>query len=235
MRKANPYMFLERFKLPVTRRVEERLEKEAPEELAESEELEWSLLLVNAWCPLPEDYSFEMQALPNGMKVDARIYEDVMAMLEDCQEAGLSPMVCSAYRSRATQKRLYNNKVARLRSAGYGLETAKMEAARWVALPGTSEHHTGLALDIVSSSYTALTRRQEKTAEQQWLMEHCWEYGFILRYPEEKGDITGIYYEPWHYRYVGREAALEIRDSGLCFEEYLAAELMGITEDTPAL
>ena len=110
-----------------------------------------------------------------------------------------------------------------------------MEAARWVALPGTSEHHTGLALDIVSSSYTALTRRQEKTAEQQWLMEHCWEYGFILRYPEEKGDITGIYYEPWHYRYVGREAALEIRDSGLCFEEYLAAELMGITEDTPAL
>ena len=78
----------------------------------------------------------------------------------------------------------------------------------------------GLALDIVSTSYQALTKKQERTQEQKWLMEHCWEYGFILRYPNDKSEITGIGYEPWHYRYVGREVALDIRDSGLCLEEY---------------
>lgn len=74
----------------------------------------------------------------------------------------------------------------------------------------------------MSSSYQALTKKQEKTAEQKWLMEHCWEYGFILRYPLEKGEITGIGYEPWHYRFVGVEAAKKIMEQGICLEEYLA-------------
>ena len=90
-----------------------------------------------------------------------------------------------------------------------------------MARPGTSEHQLGLAVDIVSASNQSLTKAQEKTKVQKWLMEHCWEYGFILRYPNEKSGITGIGYEPWHYRYVGTEIALDIRDSGLCFEEYL--------------
>ena len=96
--------------------------------------------------------------------------------------------------------------------------------------------HTGMAVDIVSASYQKLTRQQEKTAEQKWLMEHCWEYGFILRYPTDKSEVTGIGYEPWHYRYVGRETALAMRDSGLCLEEYLVvrrmAEAIGVHTET---
>lgn len=92
-----------------------------------------------------------------------------------------------------------------------------------MAVPGTSEHQTGLAVDLVASSYQVLDRKQEQTAEQKWLMEHCWEYGFILRYPSDKSAVTGIGYEPWHYRYVGRETSKAIQDSGLCLEEYLTA------------
>lgn len=182
---------------------------------------DWQILLVNPWNTLPEDFTVELAALSNGMKVDKRIVEDLDAMLADCRKAGLRPVVCSAYRTQSTQERLYNNKIARLRAAGYSREKAVEEAGRWVAVPGTSEHQTGLALDIVAASYQVLDQKQEETAEQKWLMEHCWEYGFILRYPSDKSEITGIGYEPWHYRYVGRETALAVRDSGLCLEEYL--------------
>ena len=92
----------------------------------------------------------------------------------------------------------------------------------WVARPGTSEHQTGLAVDIVDTSYQILDEGQENTPVQQWLMAHCAEYGFILRYPTDKSEITGVGYEPWHYRYVGVEAAREIMANGLCLEEYLA-------------
>ena len=179
-------------------------------------------LLVNGQNPLPENYQVELVTLENGMKAAKCIQEDLKAMLADCRKAGLRPMICSAYRTQATQTRLHNNKIARLRAAGYSLEAAKQEAARWVAVPGTSEHQTGLALDLVSARYTNLDQKQAETAEQKWLMEHCWEYGFILRYPVDKGDITGIGYEPWHYRYVGREHAAAIHETGLCLEEYLA-------------
>ena len=184
---------------------------------------DWQLLLVNPWNPLPEDFreTLALKSLPNGLRVDRRAYEDLMDMLSDCRREGLHPLVCSAYRTQATQTRLHNNKIARLLAAGYPEEQAAAEAARWVAAPGTSEHQTGLAVDIVAASYQILDEGQAETAEQKWLMEHCWEYGFILRYPLEKGEITGIGYEPWHYRYVGRPTALDIRDSGLCLEEYL--------------
>ena len=182
---------------------------------------DWRLLLVNPWNTLPENYEMELATLSNGLKVDQRICEDLEAMLDACREAGLRPVVCSAYRTQATQVRLYNNKIARLRAAGWDETTLLAEAARWVAPPGTSEHQTGLALDIVSAGYQLLDEAQADTAEQKWLMEHCWEYGFILRYPEDKTEITGIGYEPWHYRYVGRETAAAIRESGLCLEEYL--------------
>lgn len=182
---------------------------------------DWQLLLVNPWNEMPEGYELTLKTLPDGMKVDERAYDDLTAMLQACRDAGLAPKICSAYRTQAKQTYLYNNKIARLRSAGYSREAAQEEAGRWVARPGTSEHQIGLAVDIVSQSYQALTKRQEQTKEQKWLMEHCWEYGFILRYPNDKSEITGIGYEPWHYRYVGLDVALDVRDSGLCFEEYL--------------
>ena len=184
-------------------------------------ETDWRLLLVNPWNLLPEDYEVELAVLANGLQVDARIYDDLDEMLSDCREAGLSPIVCSAYRTEETQTRLYSNKLARVRASGVPEDQAEAEAARWVAPPGTSEHQTGLALDIVAASYQLLDEGQEDTAEQQWLMANSWKYGFILRYPSEKSDITGIGYEPWHYRYVGRAAAAEIYRVGVCLEEYL--------------
>lgn len=190
----------------------------------------WNLLLVNPWNTLPEDFSVELTALPGGMRVDSRVYGDLSAMLADCRSAGLRPLVCSAYRTREKQTALYNSKTARLRAAGYSREEALREAGRWVAVPGTSEHQTGMAVDIVALSYQLLNRSQEDTAEQRWLTEHCWEYGFILRYPEEKCGITGIGYEPWHYRYVGREAASAMRERGLCLEEFLQT-LQELPED----
>ena len=196
-------------------------ESRSPEGPVFPEAEDWQLLLVNPWNEMPEDYEVTLKALPDGQKVDERAYDDLNAMLEACRDAGLRPKICSSYRTQAKQTYLYNNKITRLRNAGYSKAAALEEAGRWVARPGTSEHQLGLALDIVSSSYQALTKKQEKTAEQKWLMEHCWEYGFILRYPSDKSEITGIGYEPWHYRYVGRDAALDIRDSGLCMEEYL--------------
>lgn len=191
----------------------------AAESPAEKED--WKLLLVNPWNKLPENHTVTLKRLANGLQVDERIYDDLNAMLTDCRKTGLQPVVCSAYRSHATQTRLHNNKIARLRCAGYSHDAAVQEAGRWVAAPGTSEHETGMALDIVSYSYQLLNEKQENTGEQKWLMEHSWEYGFILRYPKDKTEVTGIGYEPWHYRYVGRENAAKIHESGLCLEEYL--------------
>ncbi len=196
--------------------------EELPESAAADEA--WKLLLVNPWNTLPEDFSVELVTLAScGLKVDKRIRTDLNEMFFACREAGLRPLICSAYRTQAVQTRLYNNKISRLRAAGYSRESAVEEAGRWVAVPGTSEHQTGLALDIVSTGYQVLNKKQADTPEQKWLMEHCWEYGFILRYPSDKSEITGISYEPWHYRYVGKEAALAMRDSGQCLEEYLEA------------
>ena len=185
---------------------------------------DWQLLLVNPWHTVPEGYEIKLATLSNGLQVDERIYDDLDDMLSDCREAGLNPIVCSAYRTEATQTRLYRNKVARVRASGVPEDRVEAEAARWVAKPGTSEHQTGLALDIVAAGYQILDEEQEDTAEQKWLMENSWKYGFILRYPSEKSDITGIGYEPWHYRYVGKAAAADIYRTGVCLEEYLSQE-----------
>ena len=202
--------------------------------MAAQTEEDWRLLLVNPWNALPEDYAVELATLANGLQVDERIYDDLSAMLTDCRDAGLEPIVCSAYRTEAKQRQLYANKVARVRASGVPEDQVEAEAARWVARPGTSEHQTGLALDIVAASYQVLDEKQEDTAEQQWLMENSWKYGFILRYPSEKSDITGIGYEPWHYRYVGKAAAAEIYRTGVCLEEYLGRAVLPAAELTPA-
>lgn len=190
--------------------------------LEEPTDLEQMPLLVNLWNPLPEDYTVELEKLDNGLQIAAEARPDLEQMLSDCEAAGLDVTVCSAYRTESTQNRLYQNKIARLRAAGYSREEALAEAGRWVAPPGTSEHQTGLAVDIMATDYPVLDEKQAQTEEQQWLMEHCWEYGFILRYPTDKSSVTGIGYEPWHYRYVGREIAAAIYARGICLEEYIA-------------
>ena len=203
--------------------------EEVPAEMPEAavEEDAWQLRLVSAAHPLPEDFEVpELTKLKGGHAIDSRVYPALQQMMDDCRAAGLNPVICSSYRTHDKQEELFRKKVNTLRKQGYSQEEAETEAARWVARPGTSEHETGLAVDIVDKSYQLLDEKQEQTPVQQWLMAHCAEYGFILRYPVEKSDLTGIGYEPWHYRYVGTEAAKAITEQGLCLEEYW----MGQTE-----
>ncbi|WP_243095179.1 M15 family metallopeptidase [Lachnotalea sp. AF33-28] len=179
------------------------------------------LILVNPWNELPEDYEVELVQLRNDQAVDERCYSALQKMMDDCREEGLEPLICSSYRTVKRQEELYQKKVKEFKAQGLALKAAKEEAARVVALPGTSEHHLGLAVDIVDMNYQQLDTHQETTKVQKWMKENSWRYGFILRYPSGKSDITGIIYEPWHYRYVGKEAAAEIYEQGICLEEYL--------------
>ena len=142
-------------------------------------------------------------------------------MLADGRKEGLDFWICSAYRTMEKQTDLYNNKVSRLQAEGLSYEDAYRQAGTVVAYPGTSEHNLGLAADIVAKDYQLLDDKQAETPEAKWLEENCWRYGFILRYPTDKTGETGIIFEPWHYRYVGKEAAREIMEQGICLEEYL--------------
>ena len=183
---------------------------------------DWRLTLVNSSHPLEDGYVPELADVDaNGHQLDARAADALKEMLSDAKAAGLSPIVCSSYRTWEKQTSLFDAQVARCEAQGLTGDAAVAEARTVVAYPGTSEHQLGLAADIVALSYQILDEKQMETPEQQWLMEHCDEYGFILRYPEGKSDLTGVIFEPWHYRYVGKEAAKEIMSQGVCLEEYL--------------
>lgn len=179
------------------------------------------LTLVNKWNPLPDGFEPNYYDYGNDMIVDVRIFDSLRQMLLDCEEAGCDPLVCSSYRSYYDQYMLVENKYYRLILEGVAQENAMEVALQSVAAPGTSEHQLGLAVDICSFSYTELDEGQEDTPTQKWLMENSWKYGFILRYPNGTTDLTGIIYEPWHYRYVGNIAAKEIYERGISLEEYL--------------
>lgn len=194
-------------------------------ELPEPErEVDWRLALVNEDNPLSEDFEPETAEADGGYLFDIRAVEPLRALLQAGREAGLDLVVTSGWRSWAYQEQLFEDKVARV-MAETGLERAEAEeiAADEVARPGTSEHQLGLAVDIISNAHPDLDEGWAETEEAKWLREHCAEYGFILRYPPDKSDITGIVWEPWHFRYVGEEAAVYIMENDLCLEEYLAA------------
>ncbi len=182
---------------------------------------DWRLVLVNPWNSLTDTFTPYLVELENGHAVDMRIASDLEDMLDVAEAEGLSIIICSSYRSSEMQQALYTQKVNQYLAEGFSQEDAEREAGRWVAVPGTSEHQTGLAVDLVALSYQILDEKQEETPEQKWLMENSYQYGFILRYPSDKSHITGINYEPWHYRYVGKEAAREICENDFCLEEYL--------------
>ncbi len=181
----------------------------------------WQMVLVNESHPLDASYVPELAELEPDRQVDARILEDAQQMMADARDAGLNPYICSAYRNYDYQRSVFNDTMVDWITQGYTPLDAYDETKKSVAVPGTSEHATGLALDITSADYAQLDDAQADTAEAKWFAENCWKYGFILRYPPEKSDVTGIIYEPWHYRYVGKEAAKEITESGLTLEEYL--------------
>lgn len=204
----------------LTEETEEEKEKEEQEEHLPED---WNLILVNRTHPIPEDYEVELKNIGSGHQIDARAYDDFRAMIQAAKSEGVYIYVTSSYRDLDKQTDLYNKKVESYVMQGYSYESAKEQAGQVVAVPGTSEHHLGLALDLVSSEYRKLDEKQENTKGFKWLTEHSWEYGFILRYPNGEIDITGIIYEPWHFRYVGLEAAKEITESGLTLEEYVGA------------
>ena len=184
---------------------------------------EWNLVLVNYKYPIKSGYVPEMRVV-DGRSIftfDTRAADALEKMLKDCRAEGLDPLICSAYRTQELQEQLFSNQVNSYTYQGYSYEEAVELAKKSVAYPGTSEHQLGLAVDIVSLHYQILDEGQLKTAEQQWLMKNCWKYGFILRYPSEKTAIIGVIFEPWHYRYVGVEAAKEITEKGITLEEYL--------------
>lgn len=182
---------------------------------------DWNLILVNKDNPIPEDYIVDIVRIENNYQIDKRIKETAEKMLSDARKNGLRPIICSAYRSKKYQTNLFNKKVQEYRKKGYSKEQATNQASKWVTIPGTSEHEIGLSLDIIDIKYQILDEKQENTSVQKWLMEHCYEYGFILRYPTDKKDITKINYEPWHYRYVGVKDAMIIKEKGYCLEEYI--------------
>jgi D-alanyl-D-alanine carboxypeptidase len=186
-----------------------------------TEDLPWNLVLVNNTHPMKEGYVPELAELTPGHSIDRRIINAAKKMLADAEKEGLHIEICSAYRSVKRQEQVFGESMRERVKDGMEYWDAYEETSLNVAEPGTSEHALGLALDLISNQYSELDERQEKTAEAKWLAKNCHKYGFILRYPSEKTNITGIIYEPWHYRYVGEEYAAEIMELGITLEEYL--------------
>ena len=181
------------------------------------------ILLVNPWNKVPEGYTVELVNVTDRDRLESRTAHALQAMLADCEAAGFRTFIVSAYRTHEEQQYLFNRKVNYYLDLDYSRKTAEETAALSVAVPDTSEHQLGLAVDIIDINNPNLDDSQEKAPAQQWLMQHCHEYGFILRYPSGTTEITGIIYEPWHYRYVGVEIAQEITNLGITLEEYLGA------------
>lgn len=181
------------------------------------------VLLVNPWHPLAEDYTVDLVEIEDGWRVDRACLEALEKMLSDARAAGLEPAFSSTYRNEADQRAVWKQYVERYMAQGHDEATANAMTASYVAVPGTSEHHTGLAVDIVGEDYYGRGTAGATMAVQQWLREHCWEYGFILRYEASKQSITGFAPESWHFRYVGTLVSMDMKDSGLCLEEYLGA------------
>ncbi len=148
--------------------------------------------------------------------LDRRVVDSFESMCKAAEDDGIALISISSYRTYAYQETLYNNRVQRCINEGLSRADAEKKAATIVALPGTSEHHLGLAVDINS-----VEESFENTAAFRWLQENAEDFGFILRYPKDKQDITKIIYEPWHYRYVGVEHAKAINELDMCFEEYI--------------
>lgn len=186
------------------------------------------VVVVNPWNSVPEDYESTLISLSGDYavedsQVDQSCLNDLISMLDACNAEAPRAYVVSAYRSYSHQSRNFQRKVNEYLNKGYSQADAEKEAATVVAVPGTSEHQLGLAVDIIDTQLWDLVEEQENLPAQKWLMANSWRYGFIFRYPKDKIDVTGIIYEPWHYRYVGKELAREIHESGLTLEEYMAS------------
>ena len=184
------------------------------------------MVLVNHTNKMPDDYTFDTKECGSQTAVNKTLQTPACDAFLEMQKAaaadGVTVWMQSGYRSVKYQTGLYERKTKYYTDRGYDTATAKEMAAAVVNPPGYSEHNCGLAADLNSPEHTGLDEGFENTTAFRWLCEHAVEYGFILRYPKGAEDKTEITYEPWHWRYVGRENAAKISASGLCFEDYIA-------------
>lgn len=176
---------------------------------------DWPMLIVNPNNPVPENYTVNTTKYED-FDVDIRMIDQLKSMIEAARNDGLDLWLSSAYRSNEVQKYLFEQESSYYTDMGYSEVQAKELAKKSVAVPGTSEHEMGLAVD-----FNDVNEDFKYTPEYAWLSDHAAEYGFIQRYAEEKQAITNIIFEPWHYRYVGKENATKIKASGYCLEEYV--------------
>ena len=181
-----------------------------------SEDHGWNLILVNRENYIPADYEVQLTELSNGKKVDSRIYPELQEMFNAARAQGYGLFVREGYRTQEEQQQLMNEKIEAYENEGKSKSEAKKLAELWVSIPGTSEHQLGIAVDIHAD-----TTKSSRDDVYNWLEENAHTYGFIKRYPSNKTDITGVINEPWHYRYVGKEAASAIYSQGICLEEYI--------------
>ncbi|MBO4336524.1 MAG: M15 family metallopeptidase [Lachnospiraceae bacterium] len=180
---------------------------------------DWRLILVNKQHPIPWDYEIKLGTIHNGQRVDERIVTDLEHMLEAAKEDGIRLLVISPYRSSEKQQELFLQKVNRAMRKGESFLSAYRDTAQAVTVPGSSEHEIGLAVDITTKEHITLDEEYADSEGGRWLYENCSDYGFILRYPEGSEEITGIEFEPWHFRYVGKEAAKYLMENKLTLEQ----------------
>ena len=178
---------------------------------------EWYLILVNKWNRIPNNYKVEFTKLTNGQLVDKRVYPALQEMFDSARNDGVYPIVVSGYRTDKQQQSLMEEKIAEYKANGNSAEVAISKAEVRVAIPGTSEHQLGIAIDINSDGIHSTNEDVYK-----WLNQNSYKYGFIHRYPAGKTEITGVVNEPWHYRYVGVDVAAKIFNQDICLEEYLS-------------
>lgn len=181
---------------------------------------DWRLVLINKQHSIPEDYTFELDYITGNLQCDERIIDDLRDMLQAALEDDVNLEIRSPYRDEARQEMLFGRKINLYMSKGMSYVEAYRLGSQIVMVPGASEHQIGLALDIVSDKYDALDEGFGETEAGIWLAENSYRYGFILRYPLGEEYITGVEYEPWHFRYVGVDAATVITQRGITLEEF---------------
>ena len=204
------------------------IDSETGENISATYANDWSLILINKEHLIPDDYEFELATIKGSMQADIRVIPHVRELLEKAQSEGVDLYICSPYRDMERQTMLFERKIKSYTRQGYSYEEAYDLASQTVTIPGSSEHNAGLAFDFVQEDYQQLDAGFANTRAGRWLYDHAAEYGFILRYPKGKEDITKIEFEPWHYRYVGVKAAKEIMSRGITLEEY--DEEIGLVE-----
>ena len=198
------------------------LEKYADLEFPAITITEWQYVLINKDTPIKSYAPSVRQFGSDGPYVDKRIIDSLSSLVDAAKKAGFEPYISVGYRSYADQQQLFNEKASELSQNGaYTYEEAQQIAAEIVAKPGTSDHQTGLAVDILDKEYEVLDYSKMDSKFFDWLDANCAQFGFIKRYPSNKKSVTG-WDEPWHYRYVGKEVAEFIMKNGMCLEEFAA-------------